>query len=211
MKKLTLTPAQVLTTSELAPEDSLSLRIYYQVFKREGGHSLPPIIVGTIKSPSEWISRLEQGYSRWERSQPDLLQTRRREYRVLFQKLRVTPYYILDGNHRALAAALNRRELNVLQLDADRDLFEIERMVTRGDLFPFPHQAQSVDELEGLFIKHVLNLNDIPPHHALVASQKLVVKHLVPVATHAYELCTSNLLPRYMVRQYSQRPVKVLM
>jgi hypothetical protein len=205
VKRLTLKAAQVLATSDLVPGDDLSLKIYCRVFRDGPGDCLPPIIVGTIKSASEWIGRLEQGYSQWEKSKPDMVQRRRREYRILFQKLRTTPHYILDGNHRALAAALNRRDLKVLEVDSDGDLLEIERMVRSGDLFSFPHKAQSVDALEGLFIEHSLNLNDIPPNHGLLSSRNLRVERLVTVATRTYELCSHNLLPSYLVKHYSQR------
>src|SRR4030095_12186396 len=113
--------------------------------------------------------------------------------------------YILNGAHRALAAALNRRDLKVLEVDSDRDLLEIERKVKSGDLFSFPHKAQSVDALEGLFIEHFLNFNDIPPNHGLRSSQNLRVERLLTVATRTYELCTHNLLPPYMAKGYSQR------
>ena len=43
------------------------------------------------------------------------------------------------------------------------NIFEMERMVTAGELFSFPHKARSLEELEGLFIQHFLNLNNIPP------------------------------------------------
>lgn len=205
MKTLTLDSSQVLATSDLSPQDSLSFQIYYRVFRFGAGDCLPPIIVGTIKSASEWKSRLEQGYARWELKRPEVVKARRREYGILFGTLTRTPYYILDGNHRALAAALNRKKLNALQLECDADLVEIERMVASGELVPFPHKAQTMEELEGVFIRHFLNLTDTPPNHGLVASPKLMVERLVPVATRAYELCTRNLLPPYMVRNYSRR------
>ena len=202
VKRFTLKPMQVLATDELAPEEESSLRIYYSVFRNDGGDCLPPIIVGTIRSANEWIYRLEKGYARWERKEPRMVDTRRREYQILFRALRGTPHYILDGNHRALAAALNHRELKVLDVESDGDLFEIERMVTAGELFSFPHKARSLEELEGLFIQHFLNLNNIPPNHSLEASENLTVRRLVPVATRAYELCTHNQLPAYMVARY---------
>ncbi len=204
MKRITLTPAQVFATNEFDAEAELALKIYYRVFQRGSGECLPPILVGTIKSPSEWVRRLEQGYERWERDEQETVQMRRREYWILFQKLREIPYYILDGNHRALAAALNRRNLNALQVDSDEDLSSINWMLAEGELFSFPHKAKSIETLEGLFVQHFLNLNNIPPNHALVTSQKLSVEELVPVATLADELCRQKKLPSYMARNYAR-------
>jgi hypothetical protein len=205
MKKLTLAPEQVLATDTSFPEDDLAFQIYYRVFAKGGGVSLPPIIVGSIKSPSDWIARLEIGYSHREHRDPDLVRQRRREYRILFSKLREIPYYILDGNHRALASALSRQSLNALYLESDADLLEVERMVSTGDLLSFPHEAGSLEELEGQSIQHFLKLNDLPPNHALNASNKIDLTPLVSVATRAYDLCSSNRLPRYMVKNYTAR------
>jgi len=62
---------------------------------------------------------LEQGYSRWATSKPAMVEIRRREYNALFRAFSTAPYYILDGNNRALAAALNRKTLRALHIDAD--------------------------------------------------------------------------------------------
>ncbi len=205
MKKLTLTPDQILATDDSVPDCDQLFKTYHRVFAGGEGESLPPIIVGTIKSPSEWIRRLQDGYSRWEQKHSDILRMRRKEYQILFSMLRKIPYYILDGNHRALAAALNRRALKVLQIDSDQDLAEIERMISGGQLLSFPHEGQSVEALEGEFIRHFLNLSDVPPNHNLNATNVVEVVRLVPVATRAYDLVTSNKVPRYMVKNYSAR------
>ena len=207
MKRLTLFPAQVIATGELCPEADSALKIYFHVFSHDGGDSLPPIIVGTIKSPSAWKDLLEEGYSRWARSEPAMVEIRRREYNSLFRALIATPYYILDGNNRALAAALNRKNLRVLHLDADRDLKEIELLVATGEILSFPHRAQTIEGLEGIFLRHFLDLNNIPPNHSLTASQNWVTKRLTSVATRTYDLCTQNLLPGYMIRRYSKAKI----
>jgi len=207
VERLTLSPAQVLATDDFCPEADLSLKIYFHVLSHDGGDSLPPIIVGTIKSPSAWKDLLEEGYSRWARSEPAMVEIRRREYNSLFRGLSATPYYILDGNNRALAAALNRKNLRVLHLDADRDLKEIERLVATGEIFTFPHRTQSIEGLEGLFLQHFLDLNNIPPNHSLAASQNWITKRLTSVATRTYDLCTHNLLPGYMIRRYSKAKI----
>jgi hypothetical protein len=116
VKKLILSPTQVLATDELSPEAQRRLRLYYYVFRHGGTDCLPPVIVGTIRSVNDWKSRLEEGYARWVRLEPAIVEIRRREYNTLFRALTTTPYYILDGNNRALAAALNRKDLNVLLL-----------------------------------------------------------------------------------------------
>jgi hypothetical protein len=205
VKRLTLSPAQVLATDVLRPEADLTLKIYFQVFKDCGDDCLPPIIVGTIKSTAEWKKRLEEGYSRWVRREPALVELRRREYNALFKTLGVTPYYVLDGNNRALAAALNRKNLRVLYLDVDSDLSEIQRMLNDGELLSFPHKVQSIEELEGRFLQHFLDLNNVPPNHSLIVSQNWIDKDLMPVATRAFDLCTRKLLPPYMIKRYSQQ------
>jgi hypothetical protein len=189
VKRLALMPAQVLATDELVPNDGLPFKIYYRIFREGAGNCLPPIIVGN-QIGRRMEESFGQGYERWQREEAGLVETRRREYGILFQRLRETPYYILDGNHRALAAALNRRELTALQLDSDQDLSELDRMVTTGELFSFPHNAETVEESEALFIQRALNLNRIPPNHSLQASHNLTLKRLITVETRAYELCS---------------------
>jgi hypothetical protein len=188
MKRLTLSPAQVLSTDDLRSEADLTLKIYFQVFKACGEDCLPPVIVGTIKSAADWKTRLEEGYARWARREPAMVELRRREYNALFRTLSATPYYILDGNNRALAARLNRRSLRVIHLDTDKDLIGIQQMLTEGELISFPHKAQTIEELEGHFIQRFLDLNNIPPNHSLIASQNWTNKKPIPVATRAFDL-----------------------
>ena len=205
MKRLTLTPEHVLATDTSFPEDNLAFQIYYRVFAKGGEDALPPIIVGTINSPGEWIARLELKYTEWVERDPDFVSLRRREYNIAFKKLRDIPHFILDGNHRALAAALNRQAFTALEIESDRDLNEIERMVSNGEILSFPHMVRNVKELEGEFIKYALNLSDVPPKHGLNASKKIEIAPLLTVATRAYELYANERIPSYMRKAYAAR------
>jgi hypothetical protein len=205
VKRLTLSPAQVLATDDLCPEAEITLKIYFQVLKDSRDNCLPPIIVGTIRSTANWKKRLEEGYSRWVKKEPAMVELRRREYNTVFRTLSATPYYILDGNNRALAAALNRKNIQALYLDGDTDLADIQRMLNDGELLSFPHKAQSIEELEGRFLQHFLHLNNVPPDHSLIASRHWINRELMTVATRAFDLCTRKLLPPYMIKHYSRQ------
>lgn len=205
MKIGKLNPDLLTATSELAVEDDLALRIYYRVFDQRCGRCLPPIVVGRIRSSREWVDRLEQGYRRWEEEQPGIITWRRQDYRILFEALQRHPYFILDGNHRALAATLSHVRANILEIESDEDLVEIGRMVSAGHLLFFPHEARTVTELEGLFIKHSLHLNDTPPSHSLMTNRELMVRRIRSVRDRADHLCRDGQLPEYMIRRYTRR------
>ena len=47
-------------------------------------------------------------------------------------------FYLLDGSHRGLAAALCRKRIQALEIETDADLDELDAMVERGDYIDLP-------------------------------------------------------------------------
>jgi hypothetical protein len=47
-------------------------------------------------------------------------------------------FYLIDGNHRGLAAALCRKRIQALEIETDADLDELEKMVERGEYIDLP-------------------------------------------------------------------------
>ena len=202
MQEKVLCPEQLLATSQLTPEDMLPFKIYYRVFQRGYGDCLPPIIVAKIKDSQYWIDQLELKYEEWVSTKSEIVEWRRQDYRMFFSNLTDTPYFILDGNHRALAATLTHQPINALELQSDEDIQRIKTMLKNGELFFFPHNVKTVLELEGLFIEHSLSLTAIPPHHSLIANTGYQLKRMRSVRKRADLLCHNKLLPSYVVELY---------
>ncbi len=57
------------------------------------------------------------------------------------------PYLLLDGNHRTLAAALNKKQVNALELETDYNLRTIKTKAASGELFGFPHDQEQLVNL----------------------------------------------------------------
>lgn len=66
------------------------------------------------------------------------------------------PYLLLDGNHRTLAAALNKKPINALELETDYDLRTIKAKAASGELFSFPHDEEQLVNLVQSFYEEAL-------------------------------------------------------
>jgi hypothetical protein len=58
-------------------------------------------------------------------------------------------YFLHDGNHRSLAAALTHNQIKTLELEDDKDLDNIRNMVDQGELFNYSYVIR--DRTKSLF------------------------------------------------------------
>ena len=81
----------------------------------------------------------------------------KRRYAQLIEKTSQASYYLIDGNHRAVAAALTHNPIYAIELQNDKDLNKVRKMVKCGELFEFNRDETSLQELVLEFDDYLLN------------------------------------------------------
>jgi len=81
----------------------------------------------------------------------------KRIYAQLIEKTSQASYYLIDGNHRAVAAALTHNPIYAIELQNDKDLNKVRKMVKCGELFEFNRDETSLQELVLEFDDYLLN------------------------------------------------------
>jgi hypothetical protein len=129
MKELRLWPKQIIVPFEYLVGNLTILKLYFR-FMKAGGADVPfPVLVARpSKSHREFIRNRSVHAAETEAffAAIDALVADR------------DAYYLIDGNHRGLAATLCRRRVHALEMESDDDLDELERMVERGDYVDLP-------------------------------------------------------------------------
>jgi hypothetical protein len=135
MREVSLSPEQVIVPFEFLLHSESILRLYFRIIQRGAGDVLPPVlVVRPAYSDREFIRKRSVNHPETE---------------ALFQEIddrvaRRGALYLIDGNHRGVAATLCRRPLAALEIESDDDLDELDGMVKRGeytDVPSFPLEA----------------------------------------------------------------------
>lgn len=129
MKQLHLWPNQIVVPFEYLVGNLTILKLYFRFLKLADADVPFPVLV-----------------ARPSRSHRDFIRDRSVlpvETEAFFSTIDALvadrdAYYLIDGNHRGLAATLCRRPLHALEVESDADLDELESMVERGDYIDLP-------------------------------------------------------------------------
>jgi superoxide dismutase len=81
----------------------------------------------------------------------------KRGYQLLERKISETPYYLIDGNHRAVAAELCHKNISALEIENDDDLNEIRRRAQEFKLPGFNCDEKTLISLVNAWENYVLN------------------------------------------------------
>lgn len=126
MKKRILQPEQLIVPYEYEVGNEDILEIYYRIFKKGHGNDLPPVLVARPSHSDRNL--LLNTFVR-----KDLLE----EYFKTIDEMGDI-FYLMDGNHRGIAATLNHKPIRALELQNDADLENIEKMTERGEYLGMP-------------------------------------------------------------------------
>ncbi len=180
MKRKKLNPTQLIVPGEYELGNKSILNIYFRVFNRGHGDDLPPVIVahrGTfnISSRSE-----------------DLI---RQEFSILVKERfkSGSEYFLLDGNHKAVAATLNHRLVPSLELEVDGDIGECKKMVETGDLFDWTIPGETLEEIEEELEAHMMSYFT---YYGLDGDCPLTIKERI------HRLISEEKVPEYIVERY---------
>jgi len=198
MRKLYLNPSSIVVPGEYELGDLNTLKLYHRIFDSD---IVPPsIVVGVdrVKRHDRFKEELESKLrfiekGRWldELKRHKINQIMIQDGRLMekFEEVaRDAHFYLIDGNHRSVAATLTNQKVPALQLERDEDLVRVKEMVERGELFEFNQDGNTVDGLIHDFEEHCLNLSNID--------------YVTTVEERVRRLVKEGLLPRYITNKY---------
>ncbi|MCU0642256.1 MAG: hypothetical protein MUF61_01595 [archaeon] len=165
MEKRILTPDEVLCPGEYNQFYSEGVRRYFHMDKKGHAADWPGIIVAKSDPPAEMVAwfetKIREFLERYEITGEYRTEFLRKEYIKFIKAAEKSPYFLLDGNHRAIAATLAHSPLHVLELSRNEDLGEIEKMVESGDLFDWPHDERTINELRESFMGNCMDMSEM--------------------------------------------------
>ena len=176
MERRILQPEQIIVPGEYELGNESILKIYFRIFDRGHGADLPPVIVAhhSIGNRGEEFYELNQHLIGSYRDKLD---------RYLEQG---SEYFLLDGNHKAVASALLHQPIRTLELQTDKDLEKIKEMVEKGELFNWKHGSASLREI-------VNDFEDFCSEH---------LDQMTTVDERVKQLTSNGDLPQYMKERY---------
>lgn len=181
MEKKILQPGQIIVPGEYELGEEQILKIYFGVFNRRCGEIMPPAIVAHHSKGD----RLK--YYGASSNEAVIRNYKEKLERLISQG---AEYFLLDGNHRTVAAALTHNPIFVLELQTDKDLKEINKMVESGRLYDWVHED------EDSLLKIV---------NAFENSASDSLKHMVTVEERVKQLVSNYDLPKYMQDIYLKK------
>ena len=204
MQLITLQPTQIIVPGERHLWSDDLLKVYFRMFDKGHGEDLPPVIVAknNLVSSDGRNARLEDvveklsswGSSRGRQEYTALQITEITQAYAKFEEIiGRSPFYLIDGNHRSVAATLTSSPIYALELESNRDIAEIKRMVIRGELFNFERPENALMGIVLAFEKHILG-NDM--------GNDMHIEECMTVKETVDKLASSQILPQYMKDRY---------
>lgn len=179
MEKRILQPEQIIVPGEYEVGNEAILKIYYRVFEAGQGSILPPAIVA-----HHGIASMEP-LKRWFTSSArhiDDYQDKVREFTA-----RGAGYFLLEGNHRSIAATLTRQGIPVLELQPGDDMGQLRRMVETGEMFDFQLDEETAELCAGECARYLTSKG---------------FENMMTLRDRVDKLTSNGHLPGYMVEKY---------
>jgi hypothetical protein len=166
MRKLILPPKKILLPNSDRLVNKTVLGIYYNLFANGNGDYVPPVIVVNsaindeerkrqleerLKSLRDWAKNpqhKEQAYDAISR----ITKLRERFTDILAK----TPYYLIDGEYKAVAATLTHTPITALELRVDEDMVEFHDMIESGKLFEYKQTKETLGNIMQKFEEYFL-------------------------------------------------------
>jgi hypothetical protein len=203
MRELSLQPNKIIVPGEYGLGNESVLKIYFRVFDRGHSNDFPPTIVTAVDFLDKARDRLEEVYSRWESKYPDGVAARRKDYEKLFQILRSSPFILLDGNHKGVAATLTHNSIRALEVQNDEDLYKLENMIESGEIFDFKRPEKNLDDLKFSFTDYCLGM-PAPGHVAFCSDTSSTLRYTKTLLERVDALASNGELPAYMKQRFLQ-------
>lgn len=193
MRKIELSPKQILVTTDLI-RDNRILEIYWKIVSKGHFDTLPPPIVARP-------SQSHRGLAVSPFAHPSSFDDFYKEIDSLGNV-----FYLMDGNHRTLVASLcNLEDISVLELQGDEDFIELGRMKKNGhypNLLDFKQRATNSMSTHYDEFSNLSDLSRVVAHfeyHLFLREGELV-----NLRKKTDLLVENGLLPKYMVDGYNR-------
>jgi hypothetical protein len=188
VKSVSLSPRQVIVPFEFLLHSESMLKLYFRIIQRGSGDVLPPVLVARPgHSDREFIRTRSVNHTETEE---------------LFNEIddhvaRRGALYLIDGNHRAVAATLCRRPLAALEIESDDDLEELEKMAARGDYLNVPAFPLEAYEHGWLPTKLAALVTSLEERHQ--------GREVLTLEDRTKRLAKERQIPDYMIRWFRSR------
>ena len=179
-----LEPEQIIVLGEYRVKNLTGLQIYYRSFIGRDDN-MPPALVGK-PTLSDRVFLLDYYPTDVERLQA---------YFDLIDGVEDV-YYLMDGNHKSVARVLAGLPVKALEMEADEDFADLDRMVDEGAFFNIPEFPQ---------IYNNTGLVEGELRAALTWLEENLSKLQVLTLRERVDLLVSNHhVPEYMIRRYRE-------
>lgn len=180
MKLKMLYPDQIVALKDYPLHNQHILKIYFRVFSTKQGRILPPCPVVHRSIAIPYL----RGNDKNSKAYNTALE------RFLKSHLRAQ-YFLIDGNHKSIAATLAGESIPTLVLENDKDIRKANRMIESDELFGAVWFGDSMREAVDILAKHFKKYFSRKPAFYTVAEKaRLLVKR--------------RAVPKHMVSMNSQ-------
>ncbi|MBI4896723.1 MAG: hypothetical protein HY832_04215 [Candidatus Aenigmarchaeota archaeon] len=180
MQKKMLDPNQIVALKDYPLRSEQILKIYFRVFQKKQGNILPRCPVIHISSGIPYMHGNDKKSQLYNQALDEF-----------FGDHPNAEYFLVDGNHKSVAAALSYQRLPVIVLREKEDFKESKKMVETGEIFGWYAIPNSVDE----------ELQELRKHFIKYFSQK---PHFYTVGEKTEMLVRNNAVPKYMSLAYAK-------
>jgi len=182
MKKLILKPEQIIVPYEYDLGSENILKIYFRIFEKGYDDILPPILVAKPRHSNREF--LLNHFAEHERD----------NFKKYFKKINEMGniFYLLDGNHRGVAATLCHKPLRALELQNDYDLKRLKLLEQSGEYLNLPaFPDMYVDNVGSLLSSAITFLEEEQSSREILTLRQRVDR-----------LSLNGDLPHYMINRY---------
>ena len=197
MKEKILEPEQIIIPGEYDVANETILKIYFRVFDKMHGKDLPPVFVAH-KDVANMFSVLEMNEddtNYWYYRK--INEAYNNQLKEVFKS--GAEYFLLDGNHKSIAATLTHKPIRALEILTDQDLKKGAKMVESGKLFNWTIPGETITETMKQLKARLYNYTFHFFREERIDDCPLTIRERVD------KLIFKEDLPQYMIKRYLRR------
>ena len=163
MKRMNLSPSQIITLNDYPIRDEQILRLYYQMFQKARKIVPPSPVMHKELVVYSFEDKLARLYEEFEKNHPG------------------ADYFLLDGSHKTTAGTLANKKIPVMMFESNRDIKEAKGLLTRGELMGLT-AGSTIKENVSILNKHFIKtrkFQTVEEKTRLLVKNGKVLKYMV--------------------------------